>query len=483
MLVVAEIEESGEHTRMSQFLSDDVLLQSETARCLYYDHAEAQPIVDYHTHLSAADIADDRRFNNLAEIWLEGDHYKWRAMRANGVAERFCTGNATPEEKFRAWAATVPMTLRNPLYHWTHLELQRYFGITELLEAKSATAIWGRANEILKQGLSATEILTKFRVRVVCTTDDPVDDLSPHGRHAQAAGSQFRMLPTFRPDRALLINEPESFVPWLDRLRSASNIDVRDLATFLDALRQRHDHFASHGCRAADHGLSRCFAVPCREEDAGKIFAKAIGGGAVSADEHESFAAFLMLFFGRLHAQKGWVMQLHLGARRNLSSKAMASLGPDTGFDAIGDWTQGATLAAYLDRLQQEDALPRAILYNSNPADNCVFATTAAALHASDGISGALQFGPAWWFLDQKDGITEQLNVLSSAGLLSRFVGMTTDSRSFMSFPRHEYFRRILCDLISGEVERGQLPDDEALLGSLIEGVCYRNAEGYFGLG
>ena len=468
---------------MSAFLNEDFLLSTEMAKRLYHEYAERQPILDYHTHLSAAAIADDHRFRDLAEIWLEGDHYKWRAMRANGVAERFCTGDATPEEKFRAWASTVPMTLRNPLYHWTHLELQRYFGITELLDAKSATAIWERANEVLQQGLSATEILEKFRVRVVCTTDDPVDDLSPHRAQAQTAGSQFRVLPTFRPDRALQFNQPECFLPWLERLRSASNIDVRDLATFLDALRQRHDHFERHGCRAADHGLSHCYAAPCREEDADKVFAKAISGGVVGADEHESFASFLMLFFGRLHAEKGWVMQLHLGARRNLNSKAMASLGPDTGFDAIGDWGQGGDLAKYLDRLQQADALPRTILYNSNPADNYVFATAAASFHASDGSSGALQFGPAWWFLDQKDGIAEQLNVLSSAGLLSRFVGMTTDSRSFMSFPRHEYFRRILCDLIGGEVERGQLPDDEALLGSLIEGVCYRNAEDYFGLG
>ena len=483
MLEVAEIEESGEHIRMSQFLSDDFLLQSETARRLYHDHAEAQPIVDYHTHLSAADIAADRRFNNLVEIWLEGDHYKWRAMRANGVAERFCTGDATPEEKFRAWAATVPMTLRNPLYHWTHLELQRYFGITEMLDAQSATAIWGRGNEILQQGLTASEILSKFRVRVVCTTDDPVDDLSPHRVHAQAAKPRFRMLPTFRPDRALQIHQPERFVPWLDRLRSASNIDVRDLATFLDALRQRHDHFESHGCRAADHGLSHCFSTHCSERDAATIFAKAREGRAITRAEHEAFASFLMLFFGRLHAEKGWVMQLHLGARRNLNSKAMMALGADTGFDAIGDWPQGEALAGYLDGLQQADALPRTIVYNSNPDDNYIFATTAGSFHPSDGSSGALQFGPAWWFLDQKDGITEQLNVLSGAGLLSRFVGMTTDSRSFMSFPRHEYFRRILCDLIGGEVERGQLPDDEALLGSLIEGVCYRNAEDYFGLG
>ncbi len=490
MSVVAEISESGEHIRMTPFLGEDFLLQSETARRLFHDHAKGQPIVDYHTHLSAADIAADRRFSNLTEIWLEGDHYKWRAMRANGIAERLCTGEATAEEKFRAWASTVPMTLRNPLYHWTHLELQRHFGITELLDGKSATAIWERANEILQQGLTVRGILAKFRVRVVCTTDDPVDDLSSHQAYAQAAqsgadprASGILMLPTFRPDRALQIDQLESFLPWLERLRSASNIDVRDLKTFLDALRQRHDHFGRHGCRAADHGLSRCFATACGEQDAARIFDNAMQGRATGPEEHEAFATFLMLFFGRLHAEKGWVMQLHLGARRNLSSKAMTALGPDGGFDAIGDWRQGEALTAYLAHLQQVDALPRVVLYNSNPADNHLFATTAASFHASDGNSGALQYGPAWWFLDQKDGIAEQLNVLSSVGLLSRFVGMTTDSRSFMSFPRHEYFRRILCDVVGAEVERGELPNDEALLGDMIGAVCQRNAESYFGLG
>jgi glucuronate isomerase len=483
---------------MSAFLSDDFLLNTETARRLYHEHAEPQPIIDYHTHLSAADIASDRRFDNLAEIWLEGDHYKWRAMRAAGVSEHLCSGDGQPYEKFMAWAATVPRTLRNPLYHWTHFELQHYFGITELLNVASAPAIWKRANAVLQDGLSVREILRKFRVNTVCTTDDPVDDLGPHRRiressHVRTLNGLRRkegetdVRPTFRPDRALQIDDAAGFLPWLDKLRAASNIDIRNLATLLDALRQRHDQFGEVGCRASDHGLDRCFAKPCTEEAASLILAKVLGQQSISPEEHESYASFLMLFFGHLDAEKGWVKQLHLGARRNVSSLALSTLGPDTGFDAIGDTAQGAALTTYLDLLQSENALPRMVLYNSNPADNHLFAAVAGSFLPSEGIRhsdarrGTTQYGPAWWFLDQKDGIIEQLNALSSVGLLSRFIGMTTDSRSFMSFPRHEYFRRVLCDLLGGEVERGELPNDDELLGRLVEDICGRNAESYFG--
>jgi|HubBroStandDraft_4_1064222.scaffolds.fasta_scaffold00224_12 glucuronate isomerase len=486
---------------MSAFLGDDFLLTSETARRLYHDHAESQPIVDYHTHLSAVDIASDRRFNNLAEIWLEGDHYKWRAMRADGsqLPERCCTGDALPYEKFIAWSRTVPHTLRNPLYHWTHLELQRYFGITELLNVTTAPAIWKRANIALQDGLSVREILRKFRVSTLCTTDDPVDDLNAHLRIRETStirtlnGLQRKegetdVRPTFRPDRALQIDDPASFLPWLDKLRAASNIDICNLATLLDALRQRHDYFGEVGCRASDHGLARCYANPCGEETAAAIFAKALAEKEVSSEEQERYASFLMLFFGRLDSEKRWIKQLHLGARRNLNTPALRKLGPDTGFDAIGDDRQGAALAAYLNLLQSENALPGMVLYNSNPADNHVFAAVAGCFQPSgwiqkqDALPSTLQYGPAWWFLDQKEGIIDQLNALSSVGLLSRFVGMTTDSRSFMSFPRHEYFRRILCDLIGGEVERGELPNDAGLLGGLVQDVCGRNAEWYFGL-
>jgi glucuronate isomerase len=476
---------------MSGFLGDDFLLNSETARRLYRDHAEPQPILDYHTHLSAADIASDRRFENLAEIWLEGDHYKWRAMRAYGVQmpERWCSGDADPYEKFIAWSRVVPHTLRNPLYHWTHLELQRYFGITELLSPTTAPMIWTRANAVLQAGLSIREILRKFRVNVVCTTDDPVDDLSSHRRilETNTVDDAIDVLPTFRPDRALQIDDAASFLPWLEKLRATSNIDIRNLATFLDALRQRHNHFTGLGCRASDHGLPHCYAKPCTEEAATEIFAKALDQKSISSEEHEGYASFLMLFFGHLDAEKGWVKQLHLGARRNLSRQALRTIGPDSGFDAIGDHPQGAALIGYLDLLQRENALPRMVLYNSNPADNYLFATVAGSFQPSEWIQNrdarprTIQYGPAWWFLDQKDGMVDQLNALSNVGLLSRFVGMTTDSRSFMSFPRHEYFRRILCDLIGGEVERGELPSEDELLGPLVEAVCYRNAETYFG--
>ncbi len=442
---------------MRAFLDDDFFLNSETARRLYHEHAKQQPIVDYHTHLSAADIASDRRFANLTEIWLEGDHYKWRAMRANGVGERFCTGKASPYEKFQEWAQTVAKTLRNPLYHWTHLELRRYFGITELLNESTAPQIWETANQTLTDRLTTQAILKKFRVNVVCTTDDPTDDLRHH-RVLAEANPPFQVLPTFRPDHALRIDHPETFLAWLEKLREASNTDINSLAALLDALRKRHDYFAQHGCRASDHGLTRCYATPASEASLTKIFNKVLAAQTVTAEEQESYASSLMLFFGLLNSEKGWVQHLHLGPQRNLSTAAFRTLGADTGFDAIGDEPQGKALANYLDLLQRENALPRMVLYNSNPADNYLFATVASSFHSSDGTGGALQYGPAWWFLDQKDGITGQLNVLSSVGLLSRFIGMTTDSRSFMSFPRHEYFRRILCDLVGGEVERGELP-------------------------
>lgn len=493
--MVAEIAESGEHIRMTPFLGDDFLLQSETARRLYHDHAEAQPIVDYHTHLSAADIANDRRFDNLAEIWLEGDHYKWRAMRAFGQRERLCTGDAIPYEKFIAWSRTVQDTQRNPLYLWTHLELRRAFGITELLNVTSAPLIWKRANEILQGGLTVRAILKKFGVQAVFTTDDPVDDLSAHKLLGEVDPDvpachawpkyEVAVLPTFRPDRALRIHEPEVFLPWLKRLEEASNTEIRNLSTLMDALRKRHRAFYELGCRASDHGLEQCPARPCSEATAAAIFAKALDRQPITADEREQFATFVMLFLARLNLQARMTMQLHLGARRNVSTAALRALGPDTGFDAIGDYPQGAALTKFLDLLQRESALPHMVLYNSNPADNHVFATLAGSFHSTSwredaGDRPAVQWGPPWWFLDQKQGIREQLNTLSSMGLLSRFIGMTTDSRSFLSFPRHEYFRRILCDLVGGDVERGELPNDMGMLDKLVEGVCGRNAAGFF---
>jgi glucuronate isomerase len=464
---------------MKAFLTEDFLLSNDAARRLYRQFAATQPILDYHCHLRAQDIAENRRFANLYEIWLEGDHYKWRAMRANGVAEKYITGDATPYEKYMAWARTVPYTLRNPLFHWTHLELQRYFGITELLDESSAPAIWERANAALAGGVSAQVILWKFDVKVVCTTDDPTDDLRHHHEIAKA-NLATRVLPTFRPDKALGVGEAE-FVPWIEQLSRVADTEVRDLKSFLDALRRRHDSFHAVGCRLSDHGLEHCYATPCADEAAAGIFSKALAGQSVTPDERTQFASFLMLFFGHLDAEKGWTKQLHLGARRNVNSWARRTIGMDAGFDTIGDFSQGGPLAAYLNLLAEENALPRMILYNVNPADTFQFATLIGSFQ--DGHEpGKIQYGSAWWFLDQKQGITAQIDALSNAGLLSRFIGMVTDSRSFMSYPRHEYFRRILCDVIGQDVVRGELPDDNAILRPLIENVCYFNAKNYLKL-
>ena len=460
------------------FIHEDFLLGTKTARKLYHQYAEAEPIFDYHCHISPRDIAANRQFKNLFEIWLEGDHYKWRAMRTNGVAERFCTGSASPFDKFKAWAATVPHTLRNPLYHWTHLELKRYFGIAELLDEKTAGKIWKKANEKLATPeLTTQAILKKFKVKVVCTTDDPVDSLEHHRAFA-AQGHPTKMLPAFRPDKALTVNQPAGFNPWVEQLAAASNVDINGFSAFVTALRKRHDFFHSQGCRLSDHGLNHCFAGFCSEKTAAEIFARARRGEAVSPPEHEQFASFMMLFFGKLDAARGWTKQLHLGALRSANTRLLKQLGPDTGFDSIGDWPQSSALASYLDRLDQENALPKTIIYNLNPADNYAFATMIG--NFQDGtIPGKIQFGSGWWFLDQKEGMEWQMNALSNLGLLSRFIGMITDSRSFMSYPRHEYFRRTLCNLIGRDVESGGLPNDEKLLGPMVRNICYANAKNY----
>ncbi|MGA2245750.1 MAG: glucuronate isomerase [Verrucomicrobiota bacterium] len=460
------------------FINDDFLLSTKTARRLYHNHAEAAPIFDYHCHLSPRDIAENRQYRNLFEIWLEGDHYKWRAMRSNGVAEKFCTGDATPEQKFKAWAATVPYTLRNPLYHWTHLELKRYFDIPDLLNEKTAPKIWKRANALLAAPELTTQgILKGMHVKVVCTTDDPADDLAHHRAFAQQAHPT-KMLPAFRPDVALTVHLPASFNLWVDRLAAAANTDIRSFAAFLAALDQRHEFFHTQGCRLSDHGLPHCFADFCPEKSAAAIFNKARKGASVSSAEQARFASFLMLFFGHLDAKRGWTQQLHLGALRSLNTRQLTQLGPDTGFDSIGDFPQCQALAAYLDRLDSENSLPKTILYSLNPADN--YAMAAMIGNFQDGlIPGKIQFGSGWWFLDQKEGMEWQLNALSNLGLLSRFIGMVTDSRSFMSYPRHEYFRRTLCNLIGRDIKQGLIPDDEQLVGPMIRNICYTNAKNY----
>jgi glucuronate isomerase len=457
------------------FLDEEFLLKSKTARRLYHDYAEPEPILDYHNHLPPKEISEDRRFSNLFEIWLEGDHYKWRAMRANGVDERFCTGDAEPYEKFLAWARTVPYTLRNPLYHWTHLELQRYFGIHELLNEQTAPDIWLKANEMLAGiDLTARGILRRFRVTALCTTDDPADDLRHHQAIAKS-GFNVAVYPAFRPDRVFEVHLPGRWNQWLGCLEIAAHREISNLAALVDALETRHNDFHAMGCRLSDHGLNYCPSADCTEAEAVATFRRARKGEAASETEQWQFASYLMIHLGRMDAAKNWTKQLHLGALRSTNSRMLAVAGPDKGFDSIGDFQQAQALAKFLDSLERESALPKMILYNVNPRDNYAFATMA-------GNFRRVQFGSGWWFLDQKEGIEWQLNALSNCGLLSRFLGMLTDSRSFLSFPRHEYFRRVLCNLVGSEMESGELPDDLELSGRMIRDICYGNARAFLGL-
>jgi glucuronate isomerase len=463
------------------FIHDDFLLSTKTARRLYTKYAEPEPILDYHCHLPPQDVAANRQFGNLFEIWLEGDHYKWRAMRANGVDEKFCTGNADPRDKFLAWARTVPQTLRNPLYHWTHLELKRYFGIDKLLDESTAAGIWDEANaQLAGDDLRAHGILNRFHVKAVCTTDDPTDDLACHKTIA-ASGLATKVFPTFRPDKALNVHLPEVFNPWVQRLESAANISIGGYRDFVEALKKRHDFFHQMGGRLSDHGLNHPFADFCTEQEAAAIFDKARAGHAAGPAEQSRFASNMMLHFGRWDAAKSWTKQLHLGARRNNNSRRFEQMGPDTGWDSIGDWPQIEALGGYLDRLDRENALPKIVIYNLNPADNYPVATMIG--NFQDGITaGKIQHGSGWWFQDQKEAMTWQMNALSNCGLISKFLGMLTDSRSFMSYPRHEYFRRVLCDIFGRDVENGELPDSDELVGGTIRNICYGNVHRFLGL-
>ena len=462
------------------YLDENFLLHSPTARRLFHEVAHDQPIIDYHCHLSPREIATNHRWADLADIWLGGDHYKWRLMRANGVAEELITGESTPREKFQAWAETVPFTLRNPIHHWTHLELQRYFGIDLLLGPATADEIWERANaKLAGADFCAHSLLKKFDVRVVGTTDDPADPLDDHAAIA-ASDLTTRVVPTFRPDKALLVDRPDLLGPWLRKLEAAAGTSIVHFSDLLAALQKRHDDFHAAGARLSDHGLDRMPALPCSDEEAAMIFDNARAGRAATAEQKEKFSFYLMVFFGQLDAAKGWTKQLHLGAFRNTNSRMSDSLGPDTGYDTIGDTPQGAALVTYLDALSRDGAMPKIVLYNLNPRDNYLFACLTGAFQ--DGtFPGKIQFGSGWWFLDQKNGMELQLDALSATGLLTRFVGMITDSRSFLSYTRHEYFRRILCNLIGGEAERGELPDDFEALAGLIRAVCFGNANRHFG--
>jgi len=464
------------------FLPDDFLLTTDWARLLYHEHAVGQPIFDYHCHLPPGEIAANRRFENLTQVWLAGDHYKWRAMRTDGVAEAFITGRETSDyDKFLAYARTVPHLLRNPLHHWSHLELRRYFGIDLLINEANAPRIWELANAKLQEpALAVHGILTRFKVAVVCTTDDPADDLAAHQAIRKSALTT-RVHPAFRPDKALLVSQPGAFNAWCDRLAARANIEIKDLGSLLAALKQRHDFFHDQGGRLSDHGLDFVPAEPCTEREAAAIFAKARAGSAATPAQWAKYASFLMLFFGRLDAARGWTKQLHLGAIRDNNRRLLRTIGADVGVDSIGDFPQAASLSRYLGQLDAENALPKMILYNVNPADNYAFATMAG--NFQDGsVAGKIQFGSGWWFLDQREGMEWQLNALSQLGLLGRFVGMLTDSRSFLSYVRHEYFRRVLCSLLGADIAAGLIPADRPAVGGLVEDVCYRNAERYFGL-
>jgi glucuronate isomerase len=464
-----------------KFCDENFLLSNGVARELYHGTASKQPIIDYHCHLSPKDLAEDRRFENIQQPWLGGDHYKWRAMRANGVPEKLITGDETSaREKFQAWAKTVPKTLRNPLFHWTHLELQRYFGIEKLLEENTAQEIWDETKRLLAQpGYSVRGLVERMDVRVICTTDDPADSLEHHKAIAKS-GWKVKVFPAFRPDNALRVNQPERFKKWVKQLAEISGTGAGTFKGFLKALKQRHDFFHANGSRLSDHGMDRMPALDCTEKKVAEIFSAALKGKASSPEDAERFASFMMEFFGVLDAEKNWTKQLHLGALRDPDSRMAALLGSDSGCDTIGDFKQAGPLARYLDRLDRINKLPKTILYNVNPADTYLFACMPGSFQ--DGtVPGKLQYGSSWWFLDQETGIRAQLDALSELGLLSLFVGMLTDSRSFLSYPRHEYFRRILCDMIAKDVESGRLPDRREWLTDLVADVCYRNAKNYFG--
>lgn len=467
---------------MKPFIDDDFLLESDVARDLYHRYVADLPIIDYHCHLPVAQIAKDHQFRSLTEIWLEGDHYKWRAMRADGVDERFCTGDASDWEKFEAWARTVPATLRNPLYHWTHLELKKPFGITELLSGPNARAIYDSCNAKLRQPEFSTQgLLRQFRVAVVCTTDDPADSLDHHHALARRQDPETRVVPTWRPDAALAIEDAQSFNAWLSRLEAVAAMSISSFDDMLVALHRRHAAFHEAGCRASDHGLEQIYAEPWSDAEVAVTFEKARAGKAIDDGERSRYKSALLHRFAIMDHSRGWVQQYHLGALRNTNSRLRRKLGADTGLDSVGDFEMARPMARFFDRLDDSDQLAKTILYNLNPRDNELFATMIG--NFQDGsVPGKMQYGPAWWFLDQKDGMEAQIRALSNMGLFARFVGMVTDSRSFLSYSRHEYFRRLVCNILGDDVKRGLLPDDRALLGRLAQDVSFFNAREYLGL-
>jgi glucuronate isomerase len=467
---------------LSVFIKDDFLLNSKSAQRLYFDYAKDQPIIDYHCHLPVQEIAENRKFENLTRIWLNGDHYKWRAMRTNGVNENFITGNASDRDKFQKWAETVPYTVRNPLYHWSHMELKRPFGISDrLLNGETAEGIWNHCIDLLKQDDFSTQgIMQQFKVEAVCTTDDPIDSLE---FHKAIANSDFniQVLPTFRPDKAMAVENLDSFLVWMKKLEEVSGISVKNYSDFIEAIRKRHNYFHLCGCRLSDHGIETAYAEDYNQSEIDAIFNKILKKLELNIHEILQFKSALMYEFGIMDFETGWVQQLHLGALRNNNSRMFRTLGPDTGWDSIGNFTEASALAKYLDRLDIQNKLTKTIIYNLNPADNELMAAMIG--NFQDGtIPGKLQYGSGWWFLDQKTGMEKQMNALSNLGLLSRFVGMLTDSRSFLSYPRHDYFRRVLCNCLGDEIEKGLIPADFDLVGQMVKNISYGNARDYFRL-
>ncbi len=465
---------------MKSFLDKDFLLQTETAKQLYHEFAKEMPIIDYHNHLIPEQIANDVNFDNLTQVWLYGDHYKWRAMRSNGIIEKYCTGDASDYEKFEQWAATVPYTLRNPLYHWTHLELQRYFNVDKILSPDTAREIYDHCSAKLKTPeYSVRNLLRKMNVKVLCTTDDPTDSLEHH-KKIKEDGFEIKVLPAFRPDKAMNVDDVDTFNAYVNKLQAVSNILIASWDDYLKALKSRHDFFAENGCCISDHGLEQLYAVDYQEAEIRNIFRKLTEGETISQPENMKFKSAMLVKFAEWDHEKKWVQQYHLGALRNNNARMLKTLGADTGWDSIGDFSQAKQLSKFLDRLDSTNQLTKTILYNLNPADNQLMAAMIG--NFNDGsVAGKIQYGSSWWFLDQKQGMTEQINALSNLGLLSRFVGMLTDSRSFMSYPRHEYFRRILCNIFGEEIENGELPNDLGWTGKVIQDICYNNAKEYFG--
>jgi glucuronate isomerase len=465
---------------MRKFLDHNFILQNKSAEKLYHDFAKQMPVIDYHNHLPPDQIANDINFENLTQIWQYGDHYKWRAMRTNGVHESYCTGDKPDYEKFEKWAATVPYTVRNPLYHWTHLELQRYYDIDKILSPDTAKEIFDQASAKLRTPeYSVRNLLRKMNVKVLCTTDDPIDSLEHH-KKIKEDGFEIKILPAFRPDKAMNVDDVDTFNTYVSKVEAASGVSVSSYDDYLKALKNRHDFFATMGCSVSDHGLEIIYAEDFTDAEIKNSFDKIRAGKSLSYDENIKFKSAVLLEFGKWDCEKGWVQQYHLGALRNNNARMMRQLGADTGWDSIGDFSQGKALAKFLNKLDSTDELAKTILYNLNPADNELMATMIG--NFNDGsVAGKIQFGSGWWFLDQKDGMIKQINALSNMGLVSRFVGMLTDSRSFMSYPRHEYFRRILCNMFGEEIENGELPNDIEWTGKIIQDICYYNAKNYFG--